>query len=50
MESLAFPNIIEMKLKLYKLMNIFMSPKIMQMHIKLYVSPLETSGKHPFPF
>ena len=31
-------------------MNISMSPKIMQMHITLYVSSLETSGKHLFLF
>ena len=53
MESSAFPNIIMvklMKLKMYTLMNISMSPKIMQMHIKLYIFSLETSGKYPFPF
>ena len=53
MESPAFPHIIEIKLmilKMYKLMNIFMSPKIMQKRSKLYVFALETSRKHPFPF
>ena len=53
MESSAFPNIITMKLmkmNMYKLMNISMSPKIMQKRSKLYVFALETSGKRPFPF
>ena len=53
MESPAFSHIIEiklMKLKMYKLMNIFMSPKIMQKRSKLYVFALEKSGKRPFPF
>ena len=53
MESPAFPHIIEIKLmnlKMYKLINIFMSPKIMQKGSKLYVFALETSRKHLFPF
>ena len=50
MESSAFPNKIKMKLKMYKLLNIFMSPKIMQKRSKLYVFSLETSVKHPLPF
>ena len=43
MESSAFPNTVRvklMKLKMYKLADIFMSPKIMQMHSKLYVFSL----------
>ena len=43
-----FPHIID--IKLMKLVNIFMSPKIMQKRIKLYVFALETSGKRSFPF
>ena len=39
-----------MKSKIYKLMNIFMSPKIMQKRSKLYVFALETSRKHTFLF
>ena len=50
MESSAFPNKIKMKLKMYKLLNIFMPPKIMQKRSKLYVFSLETSVKHPLPF
>ena len=53
MESPAFPHIIEIKLrklKMYNLMNIFMSPKIMHKRSKIYVFALETSGKHPFSF
>ena len=51
MESSAFPSKIKMmKLKMYKLMNIIMSPKIMQKPSKLDVFPLETSGKHPLSF
>ena len=53
MESPAFPHIVEIKLmnlKLYKLMNIFMSPKIMQKRSKLYVFAVETSRKVPLPF
>ena len=47
MESSAFPTIIRaklMELKMYDLMNIFLSPKIMQMHIKLHIFSLEPSG------
>ena len=53
MESSAFPIIIRVKLmkqKMYQLMNISVFPKIIQMLIELYVSSLETSGKHPFLF
>ena len=48
MESPAFPNIIEMILKLYKLMNISMSPKIMPKRSKLYVFALQNIRKTPF--
>ena len=50
LESPAFPNIIEMKLKLYKLMNISMSPKIMQKHIMLYVFLLDHQENTHFCF
>ena len=53
MESPAFPHIIELKLmnlKMYILINIFLSPKIMLKSSKLYVFALETSRKHLFPF
>ena len=39
-----------MKLKMYKMMNIFLSPKIMQKHSNLNVFSLDKLGKHPFPF
>ena len=42
MESSAFPNRIKMKVKMYKLLNIFISPKITQKRSKLYVFSLET--------
>ena len=50
MVSPTFPNIIEMKLKLYKLMNILISPKIMPRRSKLYVFALETSENTLFHF
>ena len=54
MESSAFPGKIKinfMQLKIYKLMNIFMFPKIMQKCCKqYYFLSLETLGNGIFPF
>ena len=53
MESSAFRNKIKVKLvnlKVYKVTNIFMPPKITQKRIRMYVFSLETSGKHPCLF
>ena len=51
MESSAFPERIKMKLmklKFKKLMNVFISPKIMQKCSKQYFFSLETLGICPF--
>ena len=53
MESSAFRNKIKVKLvilKVYKLTNIFMPPKIAQKRKRMYIFSLETSGKYPFLF
>ena len=47
LESSAFPSRIKMmKLKIFKLINIFIPHKIKQKRIKLKI--LEIPGKHPF--
>ena len=38
------------EIKFMKLVNIFMSPKIIQKRSKQIIFSLETLGKHPFPF